>query len=154
MARIFRETNADGLIECEATIEGGDQDSRPKLLSHARQIANGRYLLDLPHSQIVLAAIRETCDFRRWELLAAHVRSTHVHLVADGFSDPDRTITDPKAYASRALKRQTAEPHQSKYWARGGSTRALFAVESVNAAIKYVVDQQGSAMAVYTSDRG
>jgi hypothetical protein len=131
---------------------GSYQDPRPELVRHARQITPEEpYQLDLMLAWIVLAAVRETCGFRSWDLLAAHVRTTHVHVVADGFSDPDRAITDLKAYASRALS-QYDPAAQRKRWARGGSTRALFTADSISAAIKYVADQQGEPMAVYVID--
>ena len=132
---------------------GSYQDPRPKLLNQAQRVAEKPYLLNLLRSRIVLQAIRETCDFRCWDLLAAHVRTTHVHVVADGFSDPDRAISDLKAYATRALQRCDAGAVDCKHWARGGSTRGLFTVESVKAAVKYVADGQGEAMAVYVMDR-
>lgn len=132
---------------------GSYQGPRPELLNHARRIAEKPYQLNLLRSRIVLEAIRETCDFRCWNLLAVHVRSTHVHVVADGFSDPDRAISDRKAYATRALKRHDAGTAHSKHWARGGSTRGLFTVESIKAAVRYVADGQGEAMSVYVIDQ-
>jgi hypothetical protein len=132
---------------------GAYQDPRPELLKHARRITEEPYQLDLPRARVVLGAIREVCHFRSWDLLAAHARTTHVHVVADGLSDPDRTLTDLKAYASRALKRHNTETAHFKHWARGGTTRALFTKDAVNAAIRYVVHQQGEPMAVYIIDR-
>ncbi len=121
--------------------------------SVTRQIAEEPYRLDLLCARIVLGAIRETCESRSWDLLAAHVRTTHVHVVADGFSDPDRVITDLKGYASRALRRHDAGAAHCKYWSRGGSTRRLCTMDAVNAAIKYVANRQGEPMAVYEIDR-
>ena len=37
------------------------------------------YLLDAAHRELVLSAILETADHNRWRLLAAHVRTNHVH---------------------------------------------------------------------------
>ena len=39
------------------------------------------YLLDAPRRQIVLNTVKEVCNYRGWVLLAAHVRTNHVHLV-------------------------------------------------------------------------
>jgi len=108
------------------------------------------YDLDLARAKIVLEAIRETCKFRGWDLFAVHVRSTHVHLVAGGISDPDRAINDLKAYASRALK--LIEPADRQRWARGVSTRALFTKRAIDEVVRYVVDRQGEPMAVYVMD--
>jgi len=101
--------------------------------------------LDFEESFLVLSAIRETCAFRHWALLAAHVRSTHVHLVVDGIMEASCAIRDFKAYSSRALNGKGA----LRRWARGGSARSLDDSRSVRAAVRYVVDCQGPPMAVY-----
>ena len=98
-------------------------------------------------SETVLEAIQEVCTARDWQLVAAHIRSTHVHCVVDGIG-AQMAIADFKAYSSRALNR--AEGYQ-KRWAREGSTRRLPNSAAVAAAVSYVVDGQGDAMAVYVS---
>jgi hypothetical protein len=83
---------------------------------------------------------------RDWHLVAAHVRSTHVHCVVDGVGCPNRAIADFKAYASRASNQ--VEGYRRR-WAREGSTRRLPNSAAVQAAVRYVVDRQGEAMAVH-----
>jgi REP element-mobilizing transposase RayT len=61
------------------------------------------YQLDLRRAQIVLIAIRETCRYRDWDLIAAHIRTTHTHLIVDRLENPDRTISQLNSYASRML---------------------------------------------------
>src|SRR5580698_5626692 len=61
------------------------------------------YILDLPRAWIVLEAIREVCHFRDWDLIAAHVRTTHVKVIVDRLQNADRAIVDFKSYSSRAL---------------------------------------------------
>ncbi len=90
--------------------------------------------LDLGDALVVLDAVRETCTYRSWFLLAAHVRRTHIHLVVDGIVEPSGAIRDFKAYASRALNSQ--EP--CRRWARGGNARSLANARAVNAAAGYV----------------
>ena len=41
------------------------------------------YHLDQTRRDAVLEAIQEVCVHRRWSLLAAHVRSNHVHTVVE-----------------------------------------------------------------------
>ena len=89
--------------------------------------------------------------FRDWELIAAHVRATHVHCVVGGVTLPNRVIANFKAYASRTLNR--IEGNQ-KRWAREGSTRTLPTQEAIHAAVRYVAEGQGAAMAVYVWHRG
>jgi REP element-mobilizing transposase RayT len=97
----------------------------------------------------VLAAIRQHADFRGWKLLAAHVRSNHVHIVVAGEAKPERMMTEFKAYASRALNRLDPTSANRIRWTRHGSTRWLNSDEAVIRAVRYTVDEQGSPMAVY-----
>ena len=41
------------------------------------------YGTDRSRRETVLAWLRERCTERRWNLLAAHVRTNHVHLVVE-----------------------------------------------------------------------
>jgi len=97
---------------------------------------------------MVIEAILEVCTFRSWELLAAHVRTNHVHCVVIVPMHPSRAIADFKAYASRALN---AIEGNQKRWARGGSAHTLEDPHTIRAAVSYVVDGQGEAMAVYAT---
>lgn len=104
--------------------------------------------LELGESTIVLGAIREACLFRGWVLLAAHVRSTHVHVVVAGVAETSYAIRDFKAYSSGALNKRGVR----RRWARGGNARLLRDAGAVRAAVRYVVEGQGAPMAVYPSD--
>jgi REP element-mobilizing transposase RayT len=92
---------------------------------------------------LVLASIQEVCTHRGWTLLAAHVRSSHVHVVVQGSARPEIMMHAFKAYASRRLG------GRRKRWTRHGNTRYLWKDEDVRAAIRYVVEGQGEPMAVY-----
>ena len=108
------------------------------------------YNLDRRSASLVLHAIEEVCSVRAWQLIAAHVRSTHVHCIVAGLEHPNRAIADFKAYASRALN--LVEGRRTR-WAREGSTRRLPTAGAVETAIRYVISGQGEPMAVYCSDR-
>jgi REP element-mobilizing transposase RayT len=84
-------------------------------------------------------------------LLAAHIRTNHVHIVVTSESKPEPVMVAMKAYSSRALNQRGIDTPGLRRWARHGSTRYLWTTESIRAAIRYVVDEQGSAMAVYES---
>ena len=105
----------------------------------------GSYSLDPESRSTVLEAIPEVCLHYGWQLLAAHVRTNHVHVVPEAEVKHEKILNALKAYASRALNR-SGSPR--KRWARHGSTRWLFKDAEVRAAIKYVVDEQGEPMAV------
>jgi REP element-mobilizing transposase RayT len=106
------------------------------------------YRLDRHTACTVLKTLREVSAVRDWQLVAAHVRTTHVHCIVAGVAQPNRAIADFKAYASRALNRMEG---YRKRWAREGSTRRLAGNAAVHTAVRYVVDSQGDAMAVYVS---
>jgi REP element-mobilizing transposase RayT len=98
--------------------------------------------LDYEQRQIVLQATIDVCRHRGWTLLAAHVRTAHVHVVVAGEVAPERIMNALKSYSSRAL-------NCHRRWARHGSTRYLWTPEEVANAIHYVVLKQGEPMAVY-----
>jgi REP element-mobilizing transposase RayT len=109
------------------------------------------YHLDQIRRDAVLRAIQDVCVHRGWNLLAAHVRSNHVHAVVEAEMPPERVMSDFKAYASRSLNRMRLEDPNRKRWARHGSTRWLWKPQNVLAAIQYVVAEQGADMSVVES---
>ena len=97
------------------------------------------YHMDQIRRDAVLEAIQEVCGHRGWTLLAAHVRSNHVHTVVEAEAEPERVMKDFKADASRRLNRKNLDHPNRKRWARHGSTRWLWKPQHVSAAIQYVV---------------
>ena len=106
------------------------------------------YAMDMKRREAVLASLAERCSQRNWSLLAAHVRTNHVHIVVEGEAGPERIMNDLKSYASRCLNRRGLDEPVRKRWARHGSTRWLWEQENVSAAIRYVIEEQGERMAV------
>jgi REP element-mobilizing transposase RayT len=107
------------------------------------------YHLDQIRRDAVLEAIHEVCEYRGWTLLAAHVRSNHVHAVVEAEALPERVMNDFKVYASRRLNRMQLDESNRTRWARHGSTRWLWKPQHVSAALQYVVAEQGDAMSVF-----
>jgi REP element-mobilizing transposase RayT len=107
------------------------------------------YVLDATRRQLVLRSLQEVCSCRGWKLLAAHVRTNHVHLVAKAACKPEPVLNALKAYSSRALNHLALDSPNWRRWARHGSTRYLWTSAAVSAAIDYVVREQGDAMAVF-----
>ncbi len=110
------------------------------------------YLLDCGSREAVLKALREVCMHGGWSLLAAHVRTNHVHSVVEADVRPERVLNDFKSYASRGLNRLGRDGPDRKRWARHGSTRWLWKDQDVQAAIRYVVEGQGEPMAVFIAE--
>lgn len=107
------------------------------------------YLLDAFGRKLVLASLQVVCSCRGWTLLAAHVRTNHLHIVTIANCPPEQVMTTMKAYSSRALNRSGLDGPDRRRWARHGSTRYLWTEEAVHRAIQYVVHQQGEPMAVF-----
>ena len=110
------------------------------------------YVLDGESRVVVWQALEQVCQHRGWNLLAAHVRSNHVHIVVEAEVVPEKAMNDFKAYASRALNQLGRDESGRRRWARHGSTRWLWKDQDVREAIHYVVDEQGEPMAVFLRD--
>ena len=109
------------------------------------------YSLDDPHRQIALKAIVEIASKKAWTLWAAHVRSNHIHVVVTAASPVERVMNDIKAAVSRRLNKAHPFERDCVRWTRHGSTRYLWRDEQLEAAVQYVVDDQGEKMAVFDS---
>jgi REP element-mobilizing transposase RayT len=105
------------------------------------------YGMDQTRREAVLASFQEKCSGNGWILLAARVRTNHVHLIVEADVRPERVMNDLKSYASRYLNKLGIDELTRKRWARHGSTRWLWKPGDVSAAIRYVVDEQGESMA-------
>jgi len=83
-----------------------------------------------------------------------HVRPTHVHVVVRAERTPERVMNAFKAYASHEMNARGLDNPERKRWTRHGSTRYLWKRENVEAAVDYVVQNQGNPMAVFDSRAG
>ena len=122
-----------------------------RLAADRERMDQAPFHLDQIRRDTVLEAIQEVCASRGWSLLAAHVRSNHVHTVVEAEAPPERVMHDFKSYASRRLNRMRMEAPNRKRWARHGSTRWLWKPQHVSAAMAYVLQEQGEAMSVFES---
>ena len=120
-----------------------------------RQIRAKKHMLETPYllgqiqRQIVLTAIKEVCHRREWILLAAHVRTNHIHLVIHATQSPENIMNTIKSYSSRHLNESKLDGDRIRRWTRHGSTRYLWSEKEVEATIQYVVYEQGNPMAVF-----
>src|SRR5262245_10899810 len=74
---------APGSVDREHNVPGTpflapDEDAERRMRAAMRQQP---YLLDDLRRQVVLATIKEVAVHRKWKLWAAHVRTSHVHVV-------------------------------------------------------------------------
>jgi REP element-mobilizing transposase RayT len=110
------------------------------------------YRLDQESRVAVLSAIRRHCTYREWNLLAAHVRTNHVHAILEAGVRPEKVMNELKSYASRELNCLDRDGPDPKRWARHGSTRWLWSDQDVKKALQYVVEEQGDAMALFIAE--
>jgi REP element-mobilizing transposase RayT len=89
----------------------------------------------------VLSALREYCVHRGWSLLAAHLRTNHVHAIVEADLRPEKVVNEFKSYASRELNRLDHD----------GSDRSR-KDEDLQQALQYVVEDQGEPMALFIAE--
>ncbi len=112
-------------------------------------MAQPAYVMGPAERTVVCDAIVATCVERGWRLLAAHVRSNHVHVVVTADRDAGRVMADLKARASRALTRAGLGDADRRRWTRHGSTLHLFDAATVADKVDYTLHCQGVPMAVH-----
>ena len=110
------------------------------------------FTLDSISRETVLLALQDVALHRGWSLLAAHVRTNHVHTIVEADARPEKVMSDFKSYASRALNNLGHDGPDRKRWAHHGSTRWLWKDQDVREAIVYVVEGQGEPMSVFLAD--
>ncbi len=74
-----------------------------RAVAQRRRMDQPPYSLDQTRREDVLGAIQQCCADRKWNLLAAHARTNHVHIVVDADMPPEKILTDLKSYANRSL---------------------------------------------------
>ena len=101
-------------------------DADPQRAAAERRSMNQHtYELDSDRRTVVLETLQDVCRYRGWTLLAAHVRSNHVHIVLEAEERPEKVMTDFKAYASQALNRFESGERGRKRWARHGDRKSV-----------------------------
>lgn len=130
--------------------EGYPRRIEPNIHFHdyqSRHLRHPHVTLDADQRDSVLNTIMIHCRLKTWRLYAAHVRSTHVHLVVQSNEKPEKLSNDLKAWCTRRLReRGSVLP---KVWTRKGSTIYLFTRAKLIEKIRYVVLEQGEPMSVY-----
>ena len=99
-------------------------------------------------------AIRESCGFRKWELLALNVRTNHVHaLLHTGTLQPERVLNALKANATRQMRQEGHWPHDHTPWADRGSKRYIWTELGIERATEYVISGQGGEIPEFDPPR-
>ena len=114
-----------------------------------RMMAESPVSLGRDERRVVLDEIVESCSRQGWILHAAHVRSTHVHVVVSTSEKPEMAMGRLKAFASRSLNDRFGR--RRKRWTSHGSTRWLLDPHGLQRAVDYVVRGQGETMSLYVN---
>jgi REP element-mobilizing transposase RayT len=119
----------------------------PRWFTHnRRQLKAPPLILEARQRESIRIAIRDTCEFRKWSLLAQNVRTNHVHAVVSADRDSDLVLIALKANATRQLRQDNLWMYPFSPWARKGSEIKLWTERSVAQAIAYVLYGQGGAL--------
>jgi REP element-mobilizing transposase RayT len=115
-----------------------------------RLMTESALTLDSEQRRRVEGTLADHCRIRGWHLHVANCRTQHVHLVVTAPGrDPEVVMDQFKAWCTRRLKelersRRSAERAiRQKWWTQGGSTRWLNDEKGLEAAIRYVLEEQG-----------
>lgn len=100
-------------------------------------------VFDARQRRSIKTAIIETCNRRRWSLLAVNVRTNHIHVVVSASCIAELVLNALKANATRQLRQDGLWAQAFSPWADKGSKRMLWNEESVARAIDYVLNGQG-----------
>lgn len=116
--------------------------------NEARKRANAERLkhrpvtFDATAREIVHRTIEEVCVHRGWRVLAANVRTNHLHVVISADATVDKVHNDIKAYATRRLREAGWARADQKVWTHDGSKHRLFTQKAIAAAIHYTLHEQ------------
>jgi REP element-mobilizing transposase RayT len=112
--------------------------------------------LDLAQSELLLGQFRETATIRKWPLQAAAIMCNHFHLIVTVADDPDpqKILSDFKAYGSRKLNERFGKPASETWWTTNGSKRKLSDEKQIADTINYVLYKQPDPLVVWSATLG
>ncbi len=135
--------NRRGSVDRSNTLHGMDYHApNPEWESESKRRMKAPAVVLSPQERtLVEEVIQKHCRIRDWRLIAANCRSNHVHIIVstDGAA-PERVMTELKAYATRALRKNSLH-RGGRVWTRGGSTRYIESESALDSAVQYVKHQ-------------
>ena len=114
------------------------------------QMNEDEFILHETHCKTVLQSLIHTCQYNHWKLYAAHVRTNHAHVVLESTMTKEKTMAKLKCHATKDLKKYHPElKNREHFWSRHGSTKNIWAPETLFPALYYIIKQQGSPIALF-----
>ena len=93
-----------------------------------------------PQRKAATAAVRSTCDFRRWALRAVNVQPDHAHVVVEAPGVTGKIVRRLlKGWATRSLK--PGDPTRRRFWTKGGKVELIRDARRLAEVIDYVNHQ-------------
>lgn len=112
--------------------------------------------LSLAQAEILLAQFQDTARYRERTLHAVSIMHNHWHMVVTvpGDPDPDRVLSDFKAYGTRALNRAFGRQPSGTWWTMRGSKRKLANAAALASAVNYTLYKQSNPLVVWSPELG
>ena len=129
----------------------------PGLEAASRRVMKGPPIhLTQDQAEAFLHQMRQTADFRGWELNAVAIMFDHFHVVVgvDGDPKPSKVLGDFKSWGTRALSRRFGEPLSKTWWTERGSTRKLGNSRAVADGNHYVLFGQPDPLITWSPGTG
>jgi len=133
------------------------EDSIPGIFRSSQALLKAPPIyLNPTKAEVLLSQFQETAQYRERTLHAVSIMPNHWHIVVTvpGDPDPERMLTDFKAYGSRALNRQFGQPASKTWWTMRGSKRKLATDQALTGAIHYVLYKQPHPLIAWSPDLG
>ncbi len=148
--------DAKGSVDKQHNTPGSPFVPENKKREHFEQdeLKHDPVTLDTNQRRCVRDTIQEVCRHRGWQLHACNIRTNHAHIVVGTDDTPEKAMNDFKAYATRRLNERGWIEKDLPIWTRHGSTRHLDDEPSVEAACRYVLDEQGDDQDAIATDNG
>ena len=104
------------------------------------------FILNEQQRRIVERTITEHCQIRGWQLYAVNCRTKHVHVVVSANCEPEDMRDQFKAWCTRRLREnehlRNNKGNRRKWWTERGSQRYIGDEQSLEEAVRYVLDCQ------------
>ncbi|HWY71456.1 MAG TPA: transposase [Terriglobales bacterium] len=110
---------------------------------NVRRLKQAPVSLSDAQRKCVEAAIRETCDFHDWTVLAINVRTNHAHsLIASATTQPSRVLNALKAHSTQRLRDASLWRSLNSPWSERGGKRYIWTELGIGRAKEYVINDQ------------
>jgi len=90
--------------------------------------------------------VKEACEKRGWQLWVVNARTNHVHSVVTANCNSKKVRSTLKAYATKAMRESGCWRSAATPWARKGGRTHLWTDKELQAAIDYVLYDQGEPL--------